>query len=478
MRFACLLAACLTLAAQPISQHPGNPRYYLYQGRPTVLITSAEHYGAVINGKFDYLKYLDALKKDGMNLTRIFVGPYRELPGDFGITNNTLAPAADDYLAPYPRTVAGAAKDGRAKYDLSRWNPVYWDRLKKFIAAAGERGIIVEVTLFCVYYEDRQWDISALHAANNNAGLPETPRLEVYTLKHPALFTQQEKFVRKVVAELRDADNVIYELINEPYTRQAGDDWQRRISQIIRDAEAGQPKKHLIAQNIANFAARVEDPDPNVNIFNFHYARPPVTVAMNAAHNRILGLDETGFDGTLDAIYRIQAWDFLLAGGAHYNNLDYSFTVGHEDGSFAVPGTAPGGGSADLRRQLKILSEFLGGFDLIRSAPANDMVLSSSGGVSISVLEQRAEAWAVYIHTGIVRQGYRPRYQYRTGSSPATLTLNLPAGSFTGEWIDTRSGTTVRTDQISHAGGSLPLVSPSFSEDIALRLVRVSRQTN
>jgi hypothetical protein len=472
MRPALLLAACLSLNAQPISQHPDNPRYYFYQGKPTVLITSAEHYGAVINSKFDYVKYLDTLKKDGMNLTRIFVGPYRELPGDFGIMHNTLAPQVDDYVAPYARSGAAGAKDGRNRFDLEKWNPAYWQRLKNFVAAAGQRGIVVEVTLFCVYYEDRQWDISALHAANNTAGLAGTPRLEVYTLRHPALFARQEKFVRKVVSELNAADNVIYELINEPYTRQAGDDWQRKIAGIIREAESALPKKHLIAQNIANFAARVENPDPNVNILNFHYARPPVTVAMNAAHNRILGLDETGFDGTLDAIYRIQAWDFLLAGGAHYNNLDYSFTVGHEDGSFAVPGTMPGGGSSSLRAQLKILSDFLGRFDLVRTAPASDLVLSSSGGVSVNVLEQRGEAWAVYIHTGTLRQGYRPRYQYRTTSLPATLALNLPAGSYTGEWIDTRSGSVVRTDQLVHVGGAASLVSPAFSEDIALLLAR------
>ena len=33
----------------------------------------------------------------------------------------------------------------------------------------------------------------------------------------------------------------------------------------------------------------------------------------------------------------------MIAGGALYNNLDYSFAVGHEDGSFVYPDTQPGG---------------------------------------------------------------------------------------------------------------------------------------
>ena len=56
--------------AEPIKVHPANPHYYLFNGQPTVLITSAEHYGEVVNLDFDYVTYLDALKAYGMNYTR------------------------------------------------------------------------------------------------------------------------------------------------------------------------------------------------------------------------------------------------------------------------------------------------------------------------------------------------------------------------------------------------------------------------
>jgi hypothetical protein len=49
-----ILFAALAADAQPISLHPGNPHYFLYKGTPTVLITSGEHYGAVINATPDY----------------------------------------------------------------------------------------------------------------------------------------------------------------------------------------------------------------------------------------------------------------------------------------------------------------------------------------------------------------------------------------------------------------------------------------
>jgi len=34
---------------KPIGLHPENPHYFLWRGKATVLITSGEHYGAVLN---------------------------------------------------------------------------------------------------------------------------------------------------------------------------------------------------------------------------------------------------------------------------------------------------------------------------------------------------------------------------------------------------------------------------------------------
>ena len=43
--------------------HPENPHYFLFGGKPTVLITSGEHYGAVLNREFDYKRYLDTYER-------------------------------------------------------------------------------------------------------------------------------------------------------------------------------------------------------------------------------------------------------------------------------------------------------------------------------------------------------------------------------------------------------------------------------
>ena len=83
-----------------------------------MLITSGEHYGAVLNRAFDFRKYLDALAEDKLNLTRVFAGTYREVAGEsFGIARNTLAPdmrAVPDLLPEVLATRCFAVRNARA----------------------------------------------------------------------------------------------------------------------------------------------------------------------------------------------------------------------------------------------------------------------------------------------------------------------------------------------------------------------------
>ena len=462
----CWLAAfglcAAAFAAEPLRLDPGNPHYFLFRGKPTVLISSGEHYGAVLNRAFDFRKYLDTLAADKLNLTRTFTGLYREVPGEsFGIVGNTLAPEEADFVQPFLRL-------GPQKYDLSQWNEEYFRRWRDFVAYAGERGIVVEVNLFTTYYTDRHWSLSPLNAANNVQGIGKVTSDEVLTLKEPALVAVEERFVRKLVSTLRDFDNIYYEVCNEPYFHGVTEAWQRRIAQTVVEADAPSPANHLISRNIANGASKILDPDPAVSIFNFHYARPPDAVALNYELNKPIGMNETGFDGTSDAPYRIQAWDFLLAGGALYNNLDYSFSAGHEDGTFSYPGTQPGGGSVRLRKQLSTLRKFMDALPFTAMKPAQ---ISLPGGVpneaSARALSDGGSVWALYIHGGRVMDGYSPHYIVYSKKRVTKVQLKLPVGQYQIQWWHPRDGSVSEPEPLHSAGGECSLQTPEYSEDVA-----------
>ncbi|MBL8851418.1 MAG: hypothetical protein JNG89_17170, partial [Planctomycetaceae bacterium] len=456
--------------AEPLALHPENPHYFIWQGQPTILVTSGEHYGALLNLDFDYPTYLEALAEDGLNHTRVFAGTYRELPGGHGIVANTLAPAPGRFLAPWKRSEVPGYLVGGNKFDLSDFNPEYLQRLRGLMTEARDRGVVVELTLFCPLYSDGEWIGSPFHPENNINGIGDWPRDETLTLQHPEVVAIQEEFTRHIVRELNDFDNLYYEVCNEPYQRGVPDDWQARIVDVIVQTEQSLPHRHLISLNIANGAQQVETLPEGVSILNFHYCVPPEAVAMNFGLDCVIGENETGFRGGHDFLYRSEGWNFLLAGGGLYNSLDYSFTVEHPAGDLAEY-RAPGGGSAALRRQLGVLKRFLDEFDLVHMRPDPDVVRSVSAGLECRALSHPGEACAIYVHVPVDKHPDDIEQVLRS-SIRAELTVHLQTGSYQADWISPLSGDVLQSDAWQQTAGDRTLATPEFDNDVALRIRR------
>jgi len=156
-----LLGVATVAWSEPIRAHPDNPHYYLFRGRPAILVTSAEHYGAVMNRAFDYTSYLDALKSYGLNYTRIYPAAFVEPEGAFRL-ENTLAPKPGALIQPWARSQMPGYRSGGNRFDLDKWDPEYFARLKDFIAQADARGIVVEICFFNAQNKG-SWPMSPLH---------------------------------------------------------------------------------------------------------------------------------------------------------------------------------------------------------------------------------------------------------------------------------------------------------------------------
>jgi hypothetical protein len=447
-----------------LTLHPGNPHYFQFRGRPTVLITSGEHYGALINLDFDYRKYLETLSRDGLNLTRVFSGAYVEPQGAFKIAKNTLAPAAGRFLAPWERSGTPGYAGGGNKFDLNRFSAAYFERLRDLMTEASNRGVVVELNLFCPFYGEEQWNLSPMNERNNVNGIGAAARTDVYTLDRSGpLLAVQKKLVQRIVQELAPFDNLYYEICNEPYFGGVTLDWQYAIAREIREAEAGLDRQHLISRNVANAgleavargAGKVWKEDPLISILNFHYSNPPLVVPLNYSLDRVLGENETGFHGTGDDYYRREAWEFILAGGGLFNNLDYSFVAGQEDGTFQYPESQPGGGSPALRKQLGTLKQFAESFDFVRMQPTNTVI---RGGIPekgrAQVLAEEGRQYAIYLR----------------GDEKPALKLDLPAGEYRAEWLNPVTGDWSETLTIRATGLEVSVSPESYPGEIALRV--------
>ena len=468
---------------RPIRLHPDNPHYFQYQGKPTLLITSAEHYGAVLNADFDYDNYLGTLQEEGMNYTRIFAGSYVEIEGSFGIGNNTLGPKVGSFLAPWVRTGEEGLYQGEKKFDLDRWNPAYFERLKDFVRLARERDIIVEMTFFCSTYRDDTWERNPFNPRNNINGLPaDLNRKKSNTPANGKLMEYQKKLVAKIVTELNEYPNLFYEIQNEPWSDDpqpvmrtlrtldpqpgsggwfklseeasaASLEWQQAMAKVVVDTEQKLPKKHLIAQNYTNFKHSLSVVSDDISILNFHYAWPE-TVWMNYAWNRPVCFDESGFAGQSDTTYLRQAWQFILGGGAMFNNLDYSFFVGHEDGKGV--NNAPGGGSTNFRKQLKFLRDFMQSFNFIAMRP-DFQVLEHAPGMECQALSEPGRQYALIL----------------TGKSGDWIKLNLPRGRFNYEVISPFTGKVLSRGELRQKNeGSVQVPIPAGEELLALKIIR------
>lgn len=465
----CLATACATLSVtaatakdRTLSLHPDNPHYFLWRGQPTVLITSGEHYGAVMNLDFDYAPYLKELEARKLNCTRLFSGAYVEPLGAFGIARNTLAPSAGRYIAPWARSRQPGYANGGNKFDLTRWDADYFKRLHDFVKQAGRHGVVVEMNLFCPFYDESQWRLSPQNHNNNANGLGNVARSNVYTLdKHGGLLAVHEAMTRKIVTELNEFDNLYYEICNEPYFGGVTLEWQRHIADVIVRTEKSLPNRHLISQNIANGSQKITQPHPAVSIFNFHYASPPKAVAENYALNKAIGDNETGFKGTNDAPYRAEAWEFILAGGALYNNLDYSFVAGHERGDFVYPANQPGGGNAAFRGQMTVLRDFINGFEFLRMKPDKGFLLSGvPEKLHVHALVEEGKQYAAYfLDPGVA------------AARSLSLSMALPAGQYRVEWVDVLSGKAIKRERVQ-SPGMVTITSPQFQREIALSIRR------
>ena len=465
------------LMAQPIQVHPVNSHYYLFRGKPTVLITSAEHYGAVVNKDFDYVAYLDALRSYGLNYTRIYPGFLIEPVGKF-MKGNTLGPRPASLVLPWARGKSPGYMLGGNKFDLDRWDPAYFSRLKDFIAKAGERGIVVEICFFNAQYSDT-WPISPHYWVNNIQGIGRGDFEDAQTLKEPALVTREADYVRKITQEVNSFDHVILEICDEPLLfgtpAESAGKWVSHMIEVIKKTESSLPQKHLIAQQLEEPLDGPMDfsnhPDVPVIVVQYVWKAGTQVGGMRAldleyGHNKPIDFNETNYypiwyKGDKVAASRVEGWEFIVGGGSSFNHLNGLFTVQNPAGKTPQ--------NAQILGALRSLKDFIYSFDFIRMSPDRKLVASRlPENVYCRAISEPGKQYALYLHHSAGGKG--SAYEVVPGTYVEKLELNLPAGSYRAEWIDPATGSIASSETFIHAGGTRPFATPVHSVDIALRI--------
>jgi hypothetical protein len=356
--------------------HPDNPHYMMYKGKPVVLITSDQHYGAVINMDFDYTVFLDVLSTNGMNFTRIYPGAYIEKDGEY-MKDNNLGPRNGRQILPWARTTVTGAHEvlGGYKLDLDTWNEAYFKRLKDFVSKARDRDIIVDIAFFNGMYRDR-WAFHPMYHTNNIQGVGTCDYKMVQTLEDRALADRHEAYVKKITEEVIDFENVILDICDEPNIEGCSPDlynpWLSRMINAVQEVEKPlqASKKHLIMQTIEPYTKPVPKDSPGdfssdrrITATAHEYTWGIAHLDTEYEHDRPMVLIETSYypgyyrDHKIDSS-RVEAWEFIVGGGAAFMQLNGLYSTFN-------PG-AKNTENDTLLNQLKILRSFIYSFDFIK----------------------------------------------------------------------------------------------------------------
>jgi hypothetical protein len=470
--FAILITSCKTEG--PVSKHPDNPHYFIYNKKPVVLITTDQHYGAVINLDFDYIAFLDRLHEYGMNLTRIYPGGYVEMKDSY-TKGNPLGPSPDRFILPWKKSSEEGADPllGKYKYDLDQWDPDYFSRLKDFVYRASARNIIVEIAFFNGMYNDR-WMMQPLYHTNNLQGVGSGDFKLFTTLADPILAGYQAEYVRKIAEELYEYDNVIYDISDEPEMQhRESRDW----NSTMLDALIGADHNRHIYGETANSASPDFTGDSRTSWIPTEYISPMENTLDNDYNDNkpIVNVETAYYSFWYGANpveeSRAESWYGMLGGLAGFIQLNSDFSTSNPSGS--------GTGTQDtILPQKRLLMNFMNSLDFIKMEKFTGFIVADSLVLARGIAEP-GNQYAIYLFHGSRKWEEWPqgstasRLNVDMGSFRDTVTVNATPGKYRVEWINPSSGEVMRSSDLVCTDGRLILDTPLYSCDIALRIKRI-----
>ena len=443
---AVFLAAALL--ALPAGAQLGRDGRWFTQGGEPVYLVGFDCQELACDPSIDFVAALDEFVVHRLNKVRIWAYAYWN---------------PDGFIHPW------AYESGT--FDLDTWDEAYWARVGEFVAAARDRDIVVEFTVFGPNNIDAadSWSSAESRPAWNrdfnlngvftgNADGDFVP--DFYDLEHPEVSTSgrlladyQQDLVQKSLDELAPYDNVYVEVCNEfPVSGASIDEvypWQLHWVAFIDGADPGRlvsVHAHEYSGPHARGMPYFWD-EPAIDVLNVHlYETSPQTVS-DILHDaqlkgKILSNNETGdfYGENLDPQARL-VWGMAMAGGHAALYEDDSTRIG-SDGW--VEGAVRLEALRDIMESVRFreLSPVDAGGgeldDLVVSAPADGRQVLANPGVQYIV------------------------YVWGTPSS-APLEITLPAGDYVYRWVDVRNASTIAEGDA--AGGSPASIEAPSTDD-------------
>ncbi len=434
----------------PLAVHPQNLRYFQNTAtKEAVYLTGSHTWANLVDigpsdppPQFDFDKYIDWMAKLNHNFMRMWTWELVswDTKANGEGKHHTSAPQ------PYARTGPGNALDGKPQFDLLQYDPVYFERLAKRVAAAREHGIYVSVMLFegwGLQFSPGAWEGHPFNPKNNINGIDgdtnhDGKGVEVHELGNQTVTDIQQLYVRKVVDTINGFDNVLYEISNENHPPST--QWQYQVIRFIKEYEKTKPNQHPVGMtfqyqggtNQALFDSPADWVSPNPD--GGYRDDPPAT------DGRKVILNDTdhlwGIGGSQGWV-----WKGFTRG---YNVLFMDPYDGEVLGQPLDPKWDP------VRRSMGYTLQYARKMDLAQARPTPEVASTKH------CLANPGKQYLVY----------------RPAGQTGPVTVKLERGTYRHEWFDPGSGKQASVGTTTAADGDTQFPCP-FEGDAALFLARV-----
>jgi len=208
------------------------------------------------------------------------------------------------YEQPFARTGEGLAWDHLSKYDLTKYNDWYWNRLKRFADLAETNGLLLinqQYFQHNILEAGAHWASSPWRSANNvnNTGFPEPPPYagdkrifmaeQFYDVTNPVRRKLHQQFIRKSLENFQENSNVI-QLTSAEYTGPLHfmqfwlDEVKKWKDENMNNAIIGLSATKDVQDAILNDTERIKTVDL-IDIRYWHYREDGTTYAPEGGKN-------------------------------------------------------------------------------------------------------------------------------------------------------------------------------------------------
>jgi len=377
---------------------------------------------------------------------------------------------------PWARSKIGTAWDGLPKYDLTRYNPWYFDRLKDFAALCERKGTIFFHNFYMqhallegdTHYVDFPWrPDNCLQATGMPEHIPAAN--DFYDVTHPVRRELHRAYIRKCLDELGGFKNVVH-LLSEEYTGDIA--FMRFWLDVVTEWEQENNKHLLLALGGPKDVLDALADDDRISVLDLRYwwYQPDGSLCAPQGGRQVAGryaMGKNSSQTTPQAIYRQvkeyrlryptkgllhhihasrqQIWAFLMGGGSMlFRFLPYA--GGASPTNYIAPEAC-----AIIQPTYDFINHHLSDrlpemvpLDLVQNDPDHNWCLGQVG-----------ETYLVYALEG----------------GAVTLDLSKATGNYLANWFDPRTGSLkVDATQAKVSGGKVVTFTAPGADDWVLWL--------